>query len=274
MSLFKVEAEKCNRDGICAAECPFKIIELKDKDSLPVPVEGAESICINCGHCVAVCPAGALTHAKISPEDCTPMNPEWKFSPEQTEHFLRQRRSQRTYKNKKVVRETLTRLIKMASYAPSGHNRQPVSWRIIYEKNEMESFTNHVADWMRFMIKEQPDFARSMHMDMVVGAWEAGVDVILRDAPHLIIAHGPKADPTVPAACTIAMTYLELAAPSLGLGGCWAGFFNAAAMFWPPLQKAMDLPEGHGCFGSFMIGEPKFKYRLMPPRNEPVISWA
>lgn len=39
MSLFVIDKDKCKRDGICAEECPAKIIELKDKESVPVPIE-------------------------------------------------------------------------------------------------------------------------------------------------------------------------------------------------------------------------------------------
>ncbi len=50
MSLFTIDQEKCKHDGICAAECPMRLIELKDKASLPAPIEAAEELCINCGH--------------------------------------------------------------------------------------------------------------------------------------------------------------------------------------------------------------------------------
>ncbi|RJP88125.1 MAG: hypothetical protein C4518_11280 [Desulfobacteraceae bacterium] len=113
-----------------------------------------------------------------------------------------------------------------------------------------------------------------MHMELVVGAWDFGVDVVCRDAPHLVIAHGLAADATAQSACTIALTYLELAAPSLGLGTCWGGFFGAAAMFWPPLQEALALPKGHVCYGTAMVGRPKFKYHRLPARNTPKVTWA
>ena len=72
-----------------------------------------------------------------------------------------------------------------------------------------------------------------------------------------------------PAACTIALTYLELAAPSIGLGCCWAGYFYAAATTFPPLQEALALPKNHQCFGAMMAGYPKFNYHRMPLRKYP-----
>jgi nitroreductase len=79
--------------------------------------------------------------------------------------------------------------------------------------------------------------------------------------------------PISQSSCFIALTYLELAAPSLGLGTCWAGYFTAAANFYPPLQKALDLPQGHLPYGATMIGYPKYSYQRIPPRNKPEISW-
>jgi len=126
---------------------------------------------------------------------------------------------------------------------------------------------------MRYMIKEQPEIAKAMHLDLVVGAWDVGVDTVCRDAPHVVITYGHKMNPMAPAACTIAMTTLELAAPSLGLGSCWAGYFQIAAMHYPPMKEALGLPENHVCHCAMMLGYPKYRYHRMPPRNEVNIFW-
>jgi len=273
MSLFTIDAKKCKRDGICAAECPVSIIMLKDKESVPAPVPGAEASCIHCGHCVAVCPHGALSHVSMTPEQCPPIRKEFQLSPEQAEHFLRARRSIRVYKDKVVPKEILAKLIDIARYAPSGHNSQSVQWIVVCDPAEVQKLTSHVADWMRFMIKEQPAFAKAFHMDRVVGAWDMGMDAIARKTPHLIVAHAAKEDRMAPVSCTIALTYLELSAPAFGLGGCWAGYFNTAAAFWQPLQKALGLPDNHSAFGTMMVGYPKYQYHRLPTRKEPQITW-
>ena len=95
----------------------------------------------------------------------------------------------------------------------------------------------------------------------------------LRGTPHLIVAHAQKALATAQSACTIALTYLDLAAPSFALGTCWAGYFNTAANLYPPLEKDLDLPEGHQCFGAMMIGYPKYPYHRLPLRKDPPITW-
>jgi len=73
--------------------------------------------------------------------------------------------------------------------------------------------------------------------------------------------------------CTIALTYLELFATSMGLGCCWAGYFNAATVSFPPMKEALSLPDGHQCFGSMMAGYPEFGYHRLPLRKPPEIIW-
>jgi nitroreductase len=126
---------------------------------------------------------------------------------------------------------------------------------------------------MRNEIKEQASFAARLHLDRVVASWDAGIDRICRSAPHLIVAHAPKDDRSAPSACTIALTYLELAAYASGLGACWAGYFNAAANLWPPILKALALPSRHTCLGAMMIGYPKYRYQRIPLRDPVKISW-
>ena len=67
MTLFTIDPEKCKRDGICVNECPARIIVQADKDSVPSLVEGGEALCINCGHCVAVCPHEAFSLKTMGP---------------------------------------------------------------------------------------------------------------------------------------------------------------------------------------------------------------
>jgi len=271
--LFVVNEEKCVRDGICVETCPRRLIALENHAAVPVPIEHAEELCINCGHCVAVCPTGAISLSTMKPEECPPIKKEWLLSPEQAEHFLRSRRSIRTYTDKAVDREVLSKLIQFACYAPSGHNSQPVHWRVIYDSDEVQHLAGLVVDWMRDVINEQLALSAPPNLDRIVAAWDAGKDRICRNAPHVIVAHSPEDLLVARPACTIALTYLELAAPAFGLGACWAGYFDTAANLWPPLKNALELPDGHASFGAMMIGYPKYKYQRMPLRNQAKISW-
>ena len=71
----------------------------------------------------------------------------------------------------------------------------------------------------------------------------------------------------------VALACLELAAPSLGLGSCWAGYFYVSAMFFPPMKEALQLPEGNGVYGAMMVGYPKYKYHRIPTRKITNVIW-
>jgi len=103
----------------------------------------------------------------------------------------------------------------------------------------------------------------------------SGFERLCFDCGHCVAVcpTGAKSVATAGVDCSIALTYLELAAFSMGLGACWAGWFNFAANHHPPLTEALRLPEGHAVFGAMMLGHPRHGYQRIPPRKEPAIAW-
>ncbi len=274
MGLFTIDSSKCKRDGICADECPFGLIEIRDKESFPAPVKGAAELCINCGHCVAVCPHGAISLKTMSPEDCRQVREELQISCAQAEQFLASRRSIRSYKDEPVEKEKLERLIDVAKYAPTGRNTQPVRWLVVYDTDEVRRLEGMAVEWMRYMIREQEEFASMMKLQNIIELWEGDRNApITCGAPHMIIAYASKDMMAAQDACVIAMTYVDLAARAYGLGTCWAGYFNGAARFWPEMQKALRMPEGFLPYCSMMIGYPKNRYHRIPVRDKSRIAW-
>ncbi len=271
MNLITIDTDRCVGDGLCVAVCPVGIIDFQGES--PEPVSGAADLCINCGHCVAVCPEGALSHRKMTPDDCPSVLTDGLPTLEQIEKVLCFRRSIRCYKESPVEREKLTKLIEAVRFAPSGHNSQPLEWHIIYERKDVQALAGVVMDWMLNLIDKKPKMANQMQLDRIKEAWDAGTDRICRKAPHVIVTHAPKQDSTAQAASTIALGYLELAAPSFGLGTCWSGYFNMAATSWPPMKEALGLPEGRKYYGAMLIGYPKYVYQRVPLRKDPKITW-
>ncbi|MDD2310724.1 MAG: nitroreductase family protein [Desulfuromonadaceae bacterium] len=273
MRHINVDQKKCKFDGICSAVCPMGIIELKDGATVPKLVARLEDLCITCGHCVAICPHGALSLDEMKVEDCPPLRADLALDSEQAEHFFRSRRSIRVYRDKVVEREKLARLIDMAHYAPTASNSQQVEWLVINSKGQLQDLAGMSVDMLRYLIKEGHPLAKAYKLERSVEAWEAGIDPVLRGAPVLVVAHAPKGYAMAQVDSGIALTFLDLAAPTVGLGACWAGFFMMAAAQWPPLQQALALPDGNACFGAMMIGYPKYDYHRLPQRKEAVISW-
>lgn len=272
MNIFKVDKDTCNRDGICVETCPSGLIEMRE-GGYPVPLPEAEEVCIRCGHCVAVCPTGSLNHRVVKLEKCLPLNENLKISTEQCEQFLKGRRSIRAFKKKTIPNEDMANLIDIARFAPTGHNSQSVEWLVLGNHDELRNLSGLTVGWMRTVIRDNPKLAAEIFLERTVGRWEQGIDVIFRDAPVVVITHGAKENRIAPMDCVIALTYLELAAVSMGMGCCWAGFFRSAAANYPPLSEALQLPDGHQCFGAMMVGYHKYKYQRIPTRKPPKVMW-
>lgn len=271
MSLFKIDTEKCDRDGICAIECPAHIIEMTEEG--PAPVAGAEEVCIRCGHCVAVCPRGAFSLDFLSPEQCMPIDGDLMLDADHTEHFLRSRRSIRRYKEKPVPKDTFEKALSISCCAPTGSNRQTVKWLIVDKPEDVQKIGGHVIDWMRYLVKKHPEIARTLNMEALISQWDRGTDRICRDAPQLVFAYASDEFGSGVADCHTALSYLELALPGFGLGSCWAGYVNYAVSQWPDLAKELNFPDKHTCHGALMVGFPKFKYYRAPKRNAPDIRY-
>lgn len=273
MSLFTIDEKWCRKDGFCVAECPAMIIEMKSEDSFPTPVTGAENRCINCGHCVAVCPHSALTLEKMPLASCPSLKEDLFIAPNQVEQFLRSRRSIRSYREKPVERDKIQGVIDLARYGPTGSNSQQVQWLVVPSREGVVKLTELAVDWMRSTVEAGDPLAEQFQMAGIIRAWESGVDFICRGAPALVVTHGPEAYPVMAIDSTIALTFFDLAAPSSGLGTCWAGFFMAAANSWPELVRALDLPDGHKPTGAMMVGYPNARYHRLPARDSAQVTW-
>lgn len=273
MSLIIINEEKCKKDGVCAKECPAAIIRLRDGDGFPEMVPGGEVMCIECGHCVVVCPHGALDHEQAPLNASPEIKKELVLTKEQMIQFLRSRRSVRMFKDKDVEKDKIKALINIARYAPTASNAQLLEWLVITNKTEIKRLAGLTVDWMRRLIKANPNDPMLMYIPRIVEAWDLGYDVVLRRAPVLVVASAPKEDNNGIVDISIALTFLELAAGNMGLGCCWAGLLQNALRNDPNAKAALDLPERHIHHYPMMVGYPKFPYYRMPERKVPKIVW-
>ncbi len=256
----------CQRDGICKAVCPMGLFET-DPEGFPVFRPAGAKSCISCGHCVAVCPNGALRHAKLPLSDAPLIEPGLTASAAATAQLLKSRRSIREFREEPVAEELIREAIEAARWAPSAVNRQPLNWLVIRNTSEVRRLAGLVADYLR------QGGAVGARYAAILEQWDRGNDVILRNAPHLVVVHAPDDWPWSTVDCTIALTQFELAAVAHGIGTCWAGFLMWASREHPPLREALGIPAGHGVYGALMTGLPRYRYRRSPPRQEARVTW-
>ena len=241
------------------AVCPFETIRT---GSDGFPEENPEKSCILCGHCAAVCSCGALSHAGLPQEPFLPM-PEDVPSPAAIDNLLVSRRSVREFEPEPVARETLERLLDVARHAPTASNSQKLHWIVIQGKEKVRALSEEAVGWMRVA-----DYARDR-----MEAWDRGNDFVMRGAPTAVMACAPIDHEWGRQDCSIALTYLELAAEARGIGACWAGFLVRIAREHAPLRKLLGVPRDCAVHGGLMLGRPKFRYLSVPPRNALSAQW-
>ncbi len=272
MSEIIINTQRCNKDGNCAASCPLNIIGIDENTKIPYIYEDLKEFCMECGHCISVCSQDALTLNGIEPDDCTLIKDDLVASQEVVEQLLKSRRSIRRFKDKPVSKDLMSKLIDMVNNAPTGRNMQEVSWRLINEKEKIRDLAEYVINWMRAVSKVNREFAG--YSSRLIEAWDNGVDAVLRDAPAFIVAVAPSNSPVALEDGVTSVAQLELAAPSLGLGSCWAGFFHLAAGASKEIQEYISISGDEKCVGAVMLGYPQFKYYRIPPRKPANIKWV
>jgi nitroreductase/NAD-dependent dihydropyrimidine dehydrogenase PreA subunit len=255
-----VDSSLCTSDGACVAVCASRSLVLNKSG---FPEEATDSACIECGHCVAVCPTGALHHAGLPQEPFLPAAKKLP-SPSLIDDFLRSRRSVREFKKETLAKTTLAALLDVARRAPTASNSQRLHWIVVNDALKVRALSEETVKWLR---TSNLPAAR-------LTQWESGYDFVLRGAPAVIMVCTPASYEWGKQDCSIALTFLELAAEASGLGVCWAGFLTRVAAVHAPLRQMLSVPEGYAAHGGIMLGKPTYSYRLVPPRNPLSVQWA
>jgi len=274
MGFVTVDESKCKRDGICVQDCSPAILRLSEQTGLPEIVPGSENACILCGHCVTVCPEGALSHERMPVVVTTPINDRLAIDETRAVQFLRCRRSVRAFENKPVEREKVTRLIEAARYAPTAGNSQTVEWVVHSDHSRIDEIAATAVEWVRGLVASDPSVAETRpYLPRVVNRWDSGYDSVLRKAPVLIVASAPKEAPFGLIDLTLALSYLDLLAPTMGLGTCWAGLLEGALLSSPTLREIAGIPKEHPYHYPMMLGYPVTKHYRLPERRPPKITF-
>ena len=259
MNLLTISQDKCIKCGLCVNECPENVLKLGEN----CPEEVCTENCISCGHCVAICPREAIDSKKTPLINQVSSKTFPKLSSEEAKNFLRSRRSIRSYKEIPVPKEKLIELVNIAHFAPTGSNLQGISYLIVDDKNILDKAIKLTIE------KLADDGASNKRFNHYIQAYNnEGVDTIFRGAPCLILATADTDFIRGRENSIFSLTYLELYAPSLGLGSCWAGVFEKIALkYYSPMLKLFNIPINKKITGVVMVGYPKYNYPRLIDRN-------
>jgi nitroreductase len=160
------------------------------------------------------------------------------------------RRSVRAYRPDAVPEELLQQVLEAGRLAPSACNKQP--WRFIVVRSETTRRALGAA------------YAREWF-------WKAPVVIAVCILPKeaWVRSYDGKNYAMVDGA--LAMDHLMLAAAELGLGTCWIGAFDPAA-----LREILNLPDGVEVVGMTPLGFPDVetnpRIRSRRPQGETVMK--
>lgn len=263
MELIRVNREKCVKCGICADVCPIGIIHMKHE----WPEEADPECCIACGHCTAACPHEALENVRAPLAEQMPVSENPVIDQEKAYQFLRSRRSVRNYEEKAVPRAKLLQLMEIARFAPTASNFQSISYLIIEDPQMLKSVSEMVNSWMNEQLRIDSYWAKR-YAGVIKRFQGSEKDVVLRNAPCLVIAAAPKGFENGRQNAAFSLAYVEMYAPSLGLGTCWAGLLQMCAFSGcRPLLEMLNLPENREFAGAMIVGYPKYRYNRLVDRN-------
>ena len=281
MPVIEIDPDLCKRCFTCTQTCPILIFAEKDKKSTPEILDDNLPFCLLCGHCAAICPAGAITHDSFPPDSIVPVNKEALPSAEQAIEMLRMRRSIREFKDKPVERELVEKVIDVARCAPSDHNRQSTQYVVVQKRSTLDKIVQLSAAYYEGLVEtlqgtvpqggEKPDFL--LELEGFVDLQKGGTDLILCDAPLFIAFHAEDSAGFQAVNATLSLCYATLAAMSLGLGSFFAGFVVMAAKADEAIPQLLSIPENHQIYGGLAMGYPKFKYKKWIKRKPAKVNW-
>lgn len=244
----------CTGCGKCVKDCAVGILELKDKR--PSVRKGKEGMCMDCRHCVAVCPEGAMSINGISADSCRMLSEMPVPPPNEVSNLIMSRRSMRSFAPVDVPREDIEEMLETLKYVPAGCNIRHLVFSVVSGRAKMDELRKRTIDALEAHKEELPDFLKGA---LAAVKKNPSIDPFFRGAPHLLIVKGDPKAITPQMDCVAACAYFDILAQSHGFGATWCGFLKIIIDAVPEVADLFSIPRG-APFYAMMFGEPMVDY--------------
>lgn len=281
-----IDAAKCTQCGLCAQVCFLNYETGPDGKVRP---KETLACCAACGHCLAVCPADAISHPLLKAGSCEPLRESDRPRYEQYLGFLKMRRSRREFKDQPVPRELIEKLLAAGAQAPNGLNRHNVRYTVITDRAVLGELSARVlAMTEKLMSLLRNPLGKAFFKLFRPGLYEEmsfffplfdqlanlkGRDLVCYDAPCAILVHTPASDLCGSEDAVYAAANIQYAAETLGLGTCVIGFITGPVNEDKGLKALVRLPAGHKVHTSLVVGYPKFRYAKAAAKAPPNVDY-
>jgi len=258
---FIIDQSLCIRCGLCAADCPVSIIDMRS--GWPAIAPAREAACLKCQHCLAICPTAALSILGKHPGDSLPLKADSFPDPDRLAMLIRGRRSVRSYRPDDLDPGLIRSLLETAWYAPTGHNDRGVRFTVIDQGAVLAKLREDALARVAELAQAKQLPTGLEFFATFPRSWQRNqVDVIFRGAPHLLIASAPKAATVPRHDCLIALATFDLLAQASGVGTVWNGlatwFFERIAPDW---LARLGVPDDHQLGYIMGFGKPGVVYQ-------------
>ena len=249
MNKIIIDKGKCIGCALCVNDCPNACLFLEKGKA-----RFGNSGCIECGHCYAVCPQGAVRMADYECED-EPVVPMTQIDSDTLLAAMRSRRTIRRFKDQAVEEEKIRKILEAGRYCPTGGNSQNVSYTILGSRqSEAEEICISI---FRKGQKIGAPFLAFLKRIKITDSF------FFKGAPLVIVVSG-----TSDVDAALASSYMEIMAESLGLGVLYSGFFRICASVSRKLRRLLKLQKGHKVVTCMVIGYPAVSYKRIAPRKK------
>ena len=244
----------CTSCGKCIKDCAVGVLELKD--GKPSIRRGKDVLCMDCRHCVAVCPEGAISVNNVSADDCRLLSDMPIPPPDEVANLLMSRRSIRSFAPVDVPKEDIEALLDTLKYVPAGCNIRHLVFSVVSGRSKMEELRKNMISTLESHEDELSGFLKGA---LSVAKKNPSADPFFRGAPHLLIVKGDPKAVTPQIDCAAACAYFDILAQSHGFGVTWCGFLKIIIDAVPEVADIFSIPRG-APFYAMMFGEPMVDY--------------
>ena len=268
--MITIDENKCIGCGLCAKDCFTHDIEVIEKKAKSKRIR-----CIECGHCIAVCPESAVSLENYPMSDILEYQ-QGQFELDENQYLraLKFRRTIRQFSKKPVAAGQIETIIEAGRYSPTGGNQQNVSYCVVKddigplramaldELNKIASLST--AEKAKLNISWYGEMWQQMYRDF----HDQKIDGLFFDAETVILVISES----VQSAC-IAAAHMETMVYAQGLGMLYSGFFTRAVAHSKEIKDYLKLDPGQNVHACLVIGYPGVKYQRTVPRKEAKITW-
>lgn len=258
-----IDEKKCIGCGLCAADCIAQNIVIEEKAHV-------KQDCFQCGHCVAVCPKGAVSIPEYDMADVEEYDADsFTLQPEAVLHSIKFRRSIRNYKPEAVPEDVLRMLADAGRYTATAKNSQ--SNGFVFVQKEMAELKDRVWQFIDDIAhKDIREIDKAFLPYLVFNQRrkkDAGDDYLFRNAPVVLYV---VSDSALDAG--LAAQNMEMMGVSLGLGMLYNGYLARVSDANEKLKQWLGIGD-RTIRACMLLGYPAVHYARTAPRKTADVIW-